>query len=240
MTASDGPTLLLEEVSKVYGEGDQAVPAVREASFTAAAGELVVVMGPSGSGKSTLLQMCGALLRPTSGRVWLDGAEVTAMTEKQLPQLRLAKLGFVFQAFQLLGNLTAVENVRLVMEAAGRPRSEADARAREILTELGLGERFDFLPSKLSGGQKQRVAIARALANDPPLILADEPTGNLDSHVGWEVVRLLEAAAKDQGKSVVCVTHDHRIQPLAQRVLWLEDGHLSEAPPPPTPAEADA
>ncbi|HEX2062851.1 MAG TPA: ABC transporter ATP-binding protein [Acidimicrobiales bacterium] len=238
MTTAEGSTLLLEDVTKVYGEGDQAVPAVQGASFTARPGELVVIMGPSGSGKSTLLQMCGALLRPTSGRVWLDGAEVTAMSEKQLPHLRLAKLGFVFQAFQLLGNLTAVENVRLVMEAAGRPRSEADGRARELLTELGLGERLDFLPSKLSGGQKQRVAIARALANDPPLILADEPTGNLDSHVGWEVVRLLEAAAKEQGKSVVCVTHDHRIQPLAQRVLWLEDGHLADAPPDPNQGPA--
>ncbi len=229
MTA--GPALVLEGVTKVYEPGGQAVTAVREASLTATPGELVLVMGPSGSGKTTLLQVCGALLRPTSGRVWVDGTEVTALDEKRLPRLRLFKLGFVFQAFHLLANLTALENVRLVMEAAGTARAEAGARARQLLVDLGLEHRLDFPPVKLSGGEKQRVAIARALANDPPLILADEPTGNLDSRVGAEVTRLLEAAAKEHGKAVVCVTHDHRIAPLAHRVLWLEDGRLTERPP---------
>jgi putative ABC transport system ATP-binding protein len=192
-----------------------------------APGEVVLVMGPSGSGKTTLLSMCGALLRPTAGHIWVAGTDVTALTEKQLPALRLAKIGFVFQAFNLLANLTVVENVRIVREAAGEPRARADARARELLEQLSLGARLGYLPEKLSGGERQRVAIARSLANDPQLVLADEPTGNLDSKTGHQVMDLLEHLAKERGKSVVCVTHDHRVQDIADRVLWLEDGHLA-------------
>jgi putative ABC transport system ATP-binding protein len=224
--------LRLEGVSKTYGQEAEGVTAVVDVSFELQRGEVVLVMGPSGAGKTTLLQICGALLRPSSGRVVLDGTDVTALTERRLPDLRLHKIGFVFQSFELLATLTAVENVRLVLEARGAGRAAADERARMLLTGLGLGPRLDHLPAKLSGGEKQRVAVARALANDPLLVLADEPTGNLDSHTGATVLRELEAAARDRGASVLCVTHDHRIRHLADRVLWIEDGRLSTEPPP--------
>ncbi len=225
------PVLRLDDVSKVFGEGPSAVTAVDSASLVVNPGELVLLMGPSGAGKSTLLQLCGALLRPTGGRIWLAGAEVTALDEKRLPAIRLSKLGFVFQAFQLLANLTALENVRLVLEAAGQPRADAERRARDLLEQLGLGERLRSKPAMLSGGQKQRVAVARALANDPPLILADEPTGNLDSKTGAAVMRLLEAAVRERGKAVLCATHDQRVREVADRIVWIEDGHLSDRSP---------
>jgi putative ABC transport system ATP-binding protein len=218
--------LRLDDVSKVYGSNSQEVSAVVDVSLAVKPGEFVLIMGPSGAGKSTLLQICGALLRPTTGSVWLDGNEVTALTEQQLPAIRLSKVGFVFQAFQLLANLTALENVRIVIEASGRGKADADDRARGLLGELSLEGRLQAKPATLSGGEKQRVAVARALANDPPLILADEPTGNLDSHTGAAVMRLLDGAVRERGKSVVCVTHDHRVRDVADRVLWIEDGKL--------------
>jgi putative ABC transport system ATP-binding protein len=220
---SDSEVLRLEDVTKTYGDD---VTAVAGISMGIKAGEFVLVMGPSGSGKTTLLQICGALLRPTTGRVWLAETEVGILTEKRLPTVRLAKVGFVFQAFQLLANLTALENVRIVLETAGRQRSDAETRARTLLSELGLEARLNALPATLSGGQKQRVAVARALANDPPLILADEPTGNLDSKTGAAVKQLLNAAVRERGKSVLCVTHDYRVRDVADRVLWIEDGRL--------------
>ena len=219
------PVLRLEDVTKVFGDAGP-VRAVDEVTLDLRPGELVLVMGPSGAGKTTLLQVCGGLLRPTSGKVWLDGTEITTLSEKQLPPLRLSKIGFVFQAFQLLANLTALENVRLVLEAAGRSRGDADDRARALLTGLGLEDRLRALPATLSGGEKQRVAVARALANDPPLVLADEPTGNLDSRTGAAVMRLLDEAVRERGKAVLCVTHDHRVREFADRVLWIEDGRL--------------
>ncbi|MDP9070757.1 MAG: ABC transporter ATP-binding protein [Actinomycetota bacterium] len=222
-----GAALRLDDVTKVYGEGAEAVTAVAGASLRVHPGEVVVVMGPSGSGKTTLLAMCGALLRPTAGRVWLGGADITELSEKHLPELRLSGVGFVFQAFNLLANLTVLENVRIVPEAARVGKAKADLQARELLDELGLGRRLHFLPDKLSAGEKQRVAIARSLANDPPLVLADEPTGSLDSRAGAQVMHLLEALARQRGKAVVCVTHDRRTQGHADRVLWLEDGRLS-------------
>jgi putative ABC transport system ATP-binding protein len=204
--------------------------AVDDANLDVAAGELVLLMGPSGAGKSTMLQLCGGLLRPTSGEVWLGDVDVTALTEKRLPAVRLAKVGFVFQAFQLLANLTALENVRIVLEASGRSKADAEAKAKDLLVELGLEGRLRNLPATLSGGQKQRVAVARALANDPPLILADEPTGNLDSKTGQAVMRLIEAAVRERGKSVLCATHDPRVRDVADRVVWIEDGHLQTQP----------
>ena len=223
--------LELKDVTKVFGAGPSEVTAVSDATFRIEPGELVLLMGPSGSGKSTLLQLSGGLLRPTAGEVWLDGTEVTALTEKRLPGVRLAKLGFVFQAFQLLANLNAVENVRLVLEAAGSGRTDADAKAKAMLGELGLDHRLKALPATMSGGEKQRVAVARALVNDPPLILADEPTGNLDSKSGAAVMNLLVKAVRERSKSVLCATHDHRVRDLADRVIWIEDGRLRDRDP---------
>jgi putative ABC transport system ATP-binding protein len=217
-------TLDVSHVTKRYGDGETAVTAVRDVSLAIEPGEIVLIMGPSGSGKTTLLSMMGALLRPTSGAIHLDGTALSELTESRLPAIRLRRFGFIFQDFNLLSALTIRENVALVAELSGMKRAVARARATAILTDLGLAARLDFLPEKLSGGEKQRVAIARALINDPTVILADEPTANLDSKVGHEIMRLLRSIAKEQGRSVVIVSHDQRIRDIADRILWLEDG----------------
>lgn len=221
--------LRLENVSRVFGEGAARVSALDSVSMEVASGEMVLIQGPSGSGKTTLLAIAGALLRPTSGSVWLGDTELTALSQRDLPQLRLHRMGFMFQAANLLGNLTALENVRLVLEVAGNP--EPGARARQLLEELRMEHRLDVLPEKLSGGERQRVAIARALANDPDVILADEPTANLDSRSGHQLMGTLDTLASERKKAVIIVTHDHRIEDVADRVLWLEDGRLSDRPP---------
>ena len=221
-------TLDVRDVSKRFGEGDTAVAAVREVSLAVEPGEVVLIMGPSGSGKTTLLSMMGALLKPTTGSIHLDGTELSALSEGHLPDIRLRQFGFIFQDFNLLSALTVRENVTLVAELAGSKARAARDKATALLTELGLGERLEFLPEKLSGGEKQRVAIARALINDPTLILADEPTANLDSRIGHEIMRLLRGIAKEQGRSVVIVSHDQRIRDIADRVLWLEDGAFKD------------
>lgn len=214
----------VRRATKRFGVGDTAVTAVRDVSLEVEPGEIVLIMGPSGSGKTTLLSMMGALLKPTEGSISLDGTEISALSEGRLPDIRLRQFGFIFQDFNLLSALSALENVALVAELAGRGRRAARDAARSLLTELGLGARLDFLPEQLSGGEKQRVAIARALVNDPALILADEPTANLDSRIGHEIMRLLRRIAKEQGRSVVIVSHDQRIRDIADRVIWLEDG----------------
>jgi len=175
-----------------------------------------------------LLSMLGALLKPTGGTIPLNGTTISALEENRLPDIRLKQFGFIFQDFNLLSALTALENVAIVAELAGAKSGEAKRKAASLLTELGLGERLNFPPEKLSGGEKQRVAIARALVNDPRLILADEPTANLDSKIGHEIMRLLRNIAKEQGRSVVIVSHDQRIKDIADRVLWLEDGEFKE------------
>lgn len=221
--------LRLDSVSKVFGSGDLGVAAVRSATAAVEPGQLVLIMGPSGSGKTTLLSICGALLRPTSGRIWIGDVEVTHLSERVLPELRLRQVGFVFQSFSLLSNLTATENVQVVLQTGGQSRASARARARALLDDLGLSARANSLPQQMSGGEKQRVAIARALANDPPLILADEPTANLDASSGRHAMTLLQSLARTKGKAVVAVTHDARIADLADRVLWLDDGVLTES-----------
>ncbi len=219
-------TLTVEHITKRYGAGATEVTAVRDVSLAVAPGEVVLIMGPSGSGKTTLLLMLGALLKPTEGSIHLNGVALSALPEQRLPDIRLRQFGFVFQDFNLLSALTALENVAIVAELAGLRRAAARSKATALLIELGLGDRLRFLPEKLSGGEKQRVAIARALVNDPALILADEPTANLDSKIGREIMRLLQRIAREQRRSVVIVSHDHRIKEIADRVLWLEDGQF--------------
>jgi putative ABC transport system ATP-binding protein len=222
------PTLQVTHVTKRFGTGETEVVAVRDVSLDVAPGEVVLIMGPSGSGKSTLLSMLGALLKPTEGEIQLGDEVLSALSENRLPDIRLHQFGFIFQDFNLLSALTVLENVALVAELAGAKRGDAREKARAQLTELGLAERLDFLPEKLSGGEKQRVAIARALINEPALILADEPTANLDSKIGHEIMRLLRRIAREQNRSVVIVSHDARIKDIADRVLWLEDGRFKD------------
>ena len=225
---SANETLRIAHVTKRYGSGSTEVTAVRDVSLSVRPGEIVLIMGPSGSGKTTLLSMLGALLKPTDGTIELNGIVLNALAETRLPDIRLKQFGFVFQDFNLLSALSALENVAIVAELAGAKAGEAKRKASSLLTELGLGERLHFLPEKLSGGEKQRVAIARALINNPSLILADEPTANLDSKIGHEIMRLLRRVAREQGRSVVIVSHDQRIKDIADRVLWLEDGEFKE------------
>jgi putative ABC transport system ATP-binding protein len=224
-----GEGLSVDRVTKRFGSGDTEVVAVRDVSLEVAPGEVVLIMGPSGSGKTTLLLMLGALLKPTEGSIRLDGLELSALSEGKLPDVRLRHFGFIFQDFNLLSALNVQDNVSIAAELMGVSRKDARKKAASLLTELGLGRRLRFSPEKLSGGEKQRVAIARALINDPALILADEPTANLDSSHGHETMRLLREIAKTRGRSVVIVSHDQRIRDIADRVLWLEDGQFKEA-----------
>ena len=221
MTTTGQAILDMQHVTKIYGSGDAAVIALDDVTFQAKAGEVVLIMGPSGAGKTTFLTIAGALLKPTIGSVTVAGSVVSQMSEAQLPDVRREKIGFVFQSFNLLESLTAIENVTLVMTAA---RGGSQHRARELLGMLGLSHRLKSVPKKLSGGEKQRVAIARALANNPDLILADEPTANIDAKRGREIMLLLKQIAQEMQKAVVIVTHDHRVREIASRVVWLEDG----------------
>jgi len=227
----DGRQLILslEGVSKVYGHGEFAVTALKDADFHLHGGEIVAVMGPSGSGKTTLLTIAGAILRPTKGTVHVCGIDVTGMNEAHLAAIRRRKIGFIYQSFNLLENLTALENVRIVLQNhSGDSKTRAMDRAREMLEMIGLSHRMHSLPKKMSDGEKQRVAIARALAKDPELILADEPTANLDAKRGHEVMALMRQKAMELHKAVVIVSHDDRIRQFAQRILWLEDGSLRD------------
>lgn len=225
----DSAGLRVERVTKRFGSGDTEVVAVRDVSLRVNPGEVVLIMGPSGSGKTTLLLMLGALLKPTEGAIMLDGLELSAMPESKLPDVRLRHYGFIFQDFNLLSALNVQDNVAFAAELRGASRKAARASAAALLSELGLGHRLGFPPDKLSGGEKQRVAIARALINDPALILADEPTANLDSSHGRETMRLLREIARKGSRSVVIVSHDARIKEIADRVLWLEDGQFKNA-----------
>jgi putative ABC transport system ATP-binding protein len=220
------PRLKVEAVTKHYGSGPSAVRAVAGVSLSVNSGEMVLIMGPSGSGKTTLLLMIGALLKPSSGRIVLDGTELSSLPEWRLPSLRLRHIGFVFQDFNLLASLSALENVALVAELSGRGNRQARVLGETLLDCLGLGDRLHFRPGQLSGGERQRVAIARSLVNTPSLILADEPTANLDAARGRETVHLLRSAAREAGSALIVVSHDARIRELADRVLWLEDGLL--------------
>lgn len=217
--------LVLEKLTKIFESGETPVVAVDKVSLEVSFGELLVIMGPSGSGKTTLLSMMGGLLKPTSGKVFLLGKDLSTLNDDSLSQLRREAIGFVFQTFNLFSSLTVLENVLVPLHLRGIKGKPAQEKALQLLKTLGLENRKDFYPADLSGGQKQRVSIARALANDPLILLADEPTGMLDSRTGLSVMTLLRSLA-DQGKAVVVVTHDPRAVHLADRVLHLEDGHL--------------
>ncbi|HXG35650.1 MAG TPA: ATP-binding cassette domain-containing protein [Dehalococcoidia bacterium] len=228
MIESQPAVLQVRGLTKVFGSGENAVRAVDGVDLEVHRGEVVLIMGPSGSGKTTLLTMIGGLLRPTSGVVAIEGIEITAMSEAQLPAVRRQKVGFIFQTFNLLEALTALENVEVALNVAGVSGAAARNRAHDLLLESSLQHRLHFYPRQLSGGEKQRVSIARALANRPLLVLADEPTANLDSKHGHDVAVLLRDIAREQDRAVVIVSHDQRIRELADRVLWLEDGRFKD------------
>jgi len=219
------PLILLENVVKVYKMGDVEVNALRGLSLAIEEGDFVAIMGASGSGKSTLMNIIGCLDRPTSGRYVLAGREVSRLGRDELADIRNHTLGFVFQSFNLLARTSALENVELPLLYAGLPTRERLARAAESLRRVGLGDRMDHHPSQLSGGQQQRVAIARALVGGPRVILADEPTGNLDSQTSLEVMALFQELGAS-GITVVVVTHEHDIASYASRVVAMKDGHI--------------
>ena len=217
-------------LSKKFGRDEGLVRAVDEVDLEVRSGETVAVMGPSGCGKSTLLHLLGGLERPTAGEIWLSGRRVDQLTERALARLRRTAIGFVFQAFHLMDELTARENVELPALLAGRSPRAARRQATDLLERVGLADRAAFLPTALSGGQRQRVAIARALSNDPLVVLADEPTGNLDSAATLELLRLFDSL-QTAGQTLVIVTHDSRVAATADRLISLRDGAFVDETP---------
>jgi ABC-type lipoprotein export system ATPase subunit len=217
----------LTEVSKRFGEGGARVTALDAVDLTVDAGEFLAVAGPSGSGKSTLLLLLGALDRPSAGRLRFDGRDLGDLPDGELARLRLQAFGFVFQQFNLVPTLTAQENVEAALAPLGRPGDQRRARAGGLLHRVGLAARRDHLPTQLSGGEQQRVAIARALANEPRVLLADEPTGNLDTATGEEVLALLRELSGERGQTLVLVTHDRGIAERADRVVEMQDGRVA-------------
>lgn len=224
--ASNKKTILkLDNVKKTYQMGSVEVHALRGISIEIKQGEFVLIMGPSGSGKSTCMNMVGCLDIPTSGSIYLDGQDISELEESDLAQIRGKKIGFIFQQFNLMPGLTALENVELPMIFQRIPKHERDEKAKKALEQVGLGDRMDHLPSELSGGQQQRVAIARALANEPEILLGDEPTGNVDTKTGKEIMNLLEKMHKE-GKTIIMVTHDPNLSRFVERVIYLRDGEI--------------
>mgnify|MGYP001308258206 CR=1 FL=1 len=219
-------------VTKALHLGKNVIHALRGVDLTIERGEMVGIVGPSGSGKSTLLGILGGLDKPTSGTIRIDGVDVTRMNEDQLTELRNEKIGFIFQFFNLIPTLTALENVALPMQFAKKRVANPNKRAKELLAMFGLSDRLNHRPFELSGGQQQRVAIARALANNPPILLADEPTGNLDQESGATVIQALHDIQRDANTTVILVTHDINLSQIAGRVLHLTDGQILENMPP--------
>jgi putative ABC transport system ATP-binding protein len=218
----------VHDIRKTYKMGEVEVHALRGVSFTIDRGEVVSIMGPSGSGKSTLMNTLGCLDRPTSGEYFLDGEAVASLNDDQLADIRNRKVGFVFQSFNLLTRQTAITNVELPLRYSGNLEGRRE-RAKEALKAVGLGDRMTHRPYELSGGQQQRVAVARAIVNNPAIIMADEPTGNLDSKVGQEIMNLLLNLNKDLGTTLIIITHDPRISEQTQRIIRLKDGLLESA-----------
>ncbi len=223
---ASAPFISAHGVTKIYGEGAQRTVALKPVDFALQPGELVMLAGPSGSGKSTLLAILSGLLTPTSGRVAALGRDYQSFSSNELDEFRLAHFGFIFQGFHLLPALSALEQVSIVLQRQGVKRLDAEARARAALEEVAVGHRLDKRPAELSGGEKQRVVIARALAKRPQVIFADEPTSALDSENGAQIARLLKDATRLHGASVLCVTHDPRLESFADRLIHMEDGAL--------------
>jgi len=215
----------IEKLCKTYKIGSVQLPALREVDLEIEQGQYIAVMGPSGSGKSTLLNLLGCLDRPTSGRYWLGEKDVSELDDDELSLIRGKRIGFVFQSYNLIGQLNVIENIELPMYYQGFSEEKSAEHARELATLVGLGDRFKHRPFELSGGEQQRVAIARALANDPLIILADEPTGNLDSESGGEILAILDRLHQ-QGKTLIIVTHDESIAAHAERIIHLLDGQI--------------
>ena len=219
------PIIRVDNIHKSYLMGKEAVPALRGVTIAVQQGEMLCLMGPSGSGKTTLLNLLGGLDEPGRGHITIGGENLVALKEEQVARLRLKKLGFIFQTFNLLSNFTAFENVEAPMVLVNQlKRKERKTRVAMLLEQVGLADRMDHYPSELSGGQQQRVAIARALANDPPIVIGDEITGDLDSETGFEVMRLIRRLNQEQGKTVIYVTHDPRMADFADRVITMLDG----------------
>jgi putative ABC transport system ATP-binding protein len=221
------PAISVRGLTKTYAEGSTGVQALSGVDLDIEPGELVLLMGPSGSGKTTLLSIMGCILTASSGTVHVAGREVTTLSEKELPRVRLEHIGFVFQGFNLFPTLTAAENVELMLDLKGIRGPAAKKRSRELLAQVGLADKYETFPTDLSGGQKQRVAIARALAGDPGIILADEPTAALDSQTGRTVIEMMRSLAHQRGRAVVIVTHDSRLLDFADRTVRLEDGRVA-------------
>jgi putative ABC transport system ATP-binding protein len=226
--SADPAVIAMEQVSRVYGSGEAVVRACDRINLTIRPGEYCAIMGQSGSGKSTLMNIIGCLDRPTSGQYLLDGTDVATINKTRLTRLRNRKIGFVFQRYELLTNLTALENVILPMMYAGLGRSQRRRRAEAALTHMGLANRMDKRPSQLSGGQQQRVVIARAIVNQPVLLLADEPTGALDSQSAQEVLGIFQALHQ-RGITIVIVTHSHEVASHSQRIIMMSDGKITHA-----------
>ncbi len=220
------PIIRTVGLKKVYGEGDAATHALRGVDAVIRRGELIAVMGPSGSGKSTFFNMIGGLDAPSAGRILIDEVDVAQLSAAELAFLRCRKIGYIFQQYNLVKYMTALENVTVPMAFAGVDPDEARGRGMALLETVGIAERWDHRPAELSGGQQQRVAIARALANRPAILLADEPTANLDFQTGQDVLDLLVDINQNAGVTVVCSTHDHRLLALCDRIVWIKDGRI--------------
>jgi putative ABC transport system ATP-binding protein len=222
------PAYSLRGLGRAYGHGAAAVRAVQSLDLVVDSGAFIAVVGPSGSGKTTLLQLLGALDRPTEGEVLFEGRDLARLDDAELAKLRLAAFGFVFQQFNLIPTLTAAQNIEVALAPRGLPADERRERARALLSRVGLSARAEHLPSELSGGEQQRVAIARALANEPRVLLADEPTGNLDTTTGEEIIALLRSLSDDHARTIVLVTHDPDIAAQAERRVRMQDGSVVE------------
>ena len=229
MNETDKETLItVRNLNKEFRMGRNVVRALQDVSVDIYRGEYLSIMGPSGSGKTTLFNMLGALDRPTSGRVTVAGVDLTKLSPRQQAHFRGNHIGYVFQTYNLIPAYSAVDNVAMPLIFSGTPQEQAVVRAREVLEKVGLGHRLTHVPDELSGGQQQRVAIARALANEPAIILADEPTGNLDLHTGEEIIHLLHRLSKEEGVTVIASTHDYKMLDVSDRILWIKDGRVDK------------